>query len=124
MPIPILSTLTNNRFVAVGLGTFVTLVIQSSSATTVMLVSFVQAKLMTFAQSLGIILGATIGGFVAACIALMASALIIINVNDWRQYQNYLVNKQEAEKVMQEMTNPLFVSPETPFENPMFGKSN
>lgn len=62
----ILSTLTNNRFVAVGLGTFVTMVIQSSSATTVMLVSFVQAKLMTFAQSLGIILGADIGTTITA----------------------------------------------------------
>lgn len=57
----ILSTVTNNRFVAVGIGTLVTMIVQSSSATTVMLVSFVQAKLMTFTQTLGIILGAAIG---------------------------------------------------------------
>jgi len=47
-------------------GAFVTMVIQSSSATTVMLVSFVQAELMTFAQALGIILGADIGTTITA----------------------------------------------------------
>lgn len=62
----ILSKITNNRFVAVGIGAFVTMVIQSSSATTVMLVSFVQAQLMTFSQSLGIILGADIGTTITA----------------------------------------------------------
>ena len=49
----ILSTLTNNRFIGLTVGAFVTMMIQSSSATTVMLVSFVQAQLMTFVQSLG-----------------------------------------------------------------------
>ncbi|MCK5686026.1 Na/Pi symporter, partial [bacterium] len=48
----ILAALTKNRFFAILAGAFVTMVIQSSSATTVMLVSFVQAELMTFAQSL------------------------------------------------------------------------
>ena len=57
----ILETLTQNRLMAVAVGTFITVVVQSSSATTVMLVSFVQAQLMTFAQTLGIILGAGIG---------------------------------------------------------------
>ncbi|MFH2133046.1 MAG: Na/Pi cotransporter family protein [bacterium] len=57
----ILAALTRNRVIALILGAFVTMVIQSSSATTVMLVSFVQAGLMTFAQSLGVILGADIG---------------------------------------------------------------
>jgi phosphate:Na+ symporter len=47
-------------------GAFVTMVIQSSSATTVMLVSFVQAELMSFAQSLGVILGADIGTTITA----------------------------------------------------------
>jgi len=62
----ILSALTINRFVGVAVGAFVTMVIQSSSATTVMLVSFVQARLMTFAQTLGVILGADIGTTVTA----------------------------------------------------------
>ena len=62
----ILSALTSNRFIAMFVGAFVTMVIQSSSATTVMLVSFVQAQLMTFVQSLGVILGADIGTTITA----------------------------------------------------------
>jgi len=62
----ILGALTRNRFVGVAVGAFVTMVIQSSSATTVMLVSFVQAQLMTFGQTLGVILGADIGTTITA----------------------------------------------------------
>lgn len=62
----VLSTLTHNRVVAVGAGAFVTMLIQSSSATTVMLVSFVRAGLMTFAQSVGMILGADVGTTITA----------------------------------------------------------
>jgi phosphate:Na+ symporter len=62
----ILSALTKNRMIALLVGAFVTMVIQSSSATTVMLVSFVQAGLMSFTQSLGVILGADIGTTVTA----------------------------------------------------------
>ncbi len=57
----ILSAVTNNRVVAVSVGALVTMVLQSSSATTVMLVTLVQAQLMPFARTLGIILGADIG---------------------------------------------------------------
>jgi Na/Pi-cotransporter len=62
----ILSQITHNRIIAVGVGTFVTMVIQSSSATTVMLVSFVHSKLMKFRQSIGVILGAGIGTTITA----------------------------------------------------------
>jgi len=62
----ILASLTKNRIIALIVGAFVTTVIQSSSATTVMLVSFVQAGLLTFAQSLGVILGADIGTTITA----------------------------------------------------------
>ena len=62
----ILGALTRNRVVALFCGAFVTMVIQSSSATTVMLVSFVQAGLMTFTQSMGVILGADIGTTITA----------------------------------------------------------
>lgn len=62
----ILAKLTTNRIVGLTVGIFVTTVIQSSSATTVMLVSFVQAELMTFGQSLGVILGAGIGTTITA----------------------------------------------------------
>ncbi len=62
----ILSKLTDNRFIGLAVGAFVTMVIQSSSATTVMLVSFVQSGLMNFGQSLGVILGANLGTTVTA----------------------------------------------------------
>ncbi|MBU8891996.1 MAG: Na/Pi cotransporter family protein [Bacteroidales bacterium] len=62
----VLSQITHNRFIAVGVGTFVTMVIQSSSATTVMLVSFVHSKLMKFRQTTGVILGAGIGTTITA----------------------------------------------------------
>ncbi len=69
----ILSALTNNRLMGLTVGAIVTMMIQSSSATTVMLVSFVQAQLMTFVQSLGVILGADIGTTITA--QLIASNL-------------------------------------------------
>jgi len=62
----ILAALTRNRLIALIVGAFVTMVVQSSSATTVMLVSFVQAGLMSFTQSLGVILGADIGTTITA----------------------------------------------------------
>ncbi len=62
----ILATLTRNKFIAFVVGAVVTMTIQSSSATTVMLVSFVQAGLMSFTQSLGVILGANIGTTITA----------------------------------------------------------
>jgi len=62
----ILAALTQNRVVGMIAGAFVTCVIQSSSATTVMLVSFVQAGLMSFANSLAVILGADIGTTITA----------------------------------------------------------
>ncbi|MFO7656558.1 MAG: Na/Pi symporter [Bacteroidales bacterium] len=62
----ILSRLTYNRFIAMLVGAFVTTVIQSSSATLVMLVSFVNSKLLKFRQSIGIFLGAAIGSTITA----------------------------------------------------------
>jgi len=57
----LLTSLTRNRLVAVGAGALVTAIIQSSSATTLMLIGFVSAGLLSFRQSLGVILGADIG---------------------------------------------------------------
>jgi len=62
----ILKMVSDNRFVGCGVGTLVTSIIQSSSATTVMLVSFVDAGLMTLTQAIGVILGANIGTTVTA----------------------------------------------------------
>lgn len=57
----ILEMCTKNRFIGVVVGTLFTAVIQSSSATTVMLVSFVNAGLMSLVQAVGPIMGANIG---------------------------------------------------------------
>jgi len=62
----ILEKLTSNKYLAVFVGAFVTMVIQSSSATTVMLVSFVNSGLLAFSQALGVILGSNIGSTVTA----------------------------------------------------------
>ena len=62
----ILEKVTSNRIMGVLIGTAVTAVIQSSSATTVMVVGFVNAGLMNLSQALGVIMGANIGTTVTA----------------------------------------------------------
>ena len=61
-----LNWVSNNRFVGCAVGTLMTSVIQSSSATTVMLVGFVDAGLLTLVQATGVILGANVGTTVTA----------------------------------------------------------
>jgi len=61
-----LEKLTKNRFAAVGVGAGVTAVIQSSSATTVMLVGFVNAGLMSLIQAINVGMGANIGTTITA----------------------------------------------------------
>jgi phosphate:Na+ symporter len=62
----LLARLTGNRFTAAFSGAFVTAVIQSSSVTTVLLVGFISAGLMTLQQSIGVIMGANVGSTVTA----------------------------------------------------------
>jgi phosphate:Na+ symporter len=62
----ILGKLTRNRFVGVGMGAFVTAIIQSSSVTTVILVGFISAGLMSMSQSVAVIIGANIGTTITA----------------------------------------------------------
>ena len=62
----ILAAMTKNRFMGVITGVLVTALIQSSSATTVMVVSFVNAGLMNLTQAIGVIMGANIGTTVTA----------------------------------------------------------
>jgi phosphate:Na+ symporter len=62
----ILAALTNNRIIGTLVGLAVTAIIQSSSATTVMVVGFVNAGLMSLVQSIGVVLGANIGTTVTA----------------------------------------------------------
>lgn len=62
----ILEKVTKNPISAVLVGAFVTMVIQSSSATTVMVVGFVNAGLMNLAQAAGVIMGANVGTTITA----------------------------------------------------------
>ncbi len=62
----ILANLTKNRFMAAGTGAFVTAVIQSSSVTTVLVVGFISAGIMTLPQSVGVIMGANVGTTITA----------------------------------------------------------
>lgn len=62
----ILAALTSNRFIGTLVGLAVTAIIQSSSATTVMVVGFVNAGLMSLMQAIGVVLGANIGTTVTA----------------------------------------------------------
>ena len=62
----ILEKATANRFIAVMVGVLVTLLIQSSSATDMMVISFVNSGLMTLAQAIGVIMGANIGTTITA----------------------------------------------------------
>lgn len=81
----ILEVFTRNRVIGVLVGTFFTALIQSSNATTVMVVSFVNSGLMKLAQSPGIILGANIGTtvtgqLIAFDMAAIAPLFVIIGV--------------------------------------------
>jgi len=62
----ILSSMTSNQFKGFMLGLVVTLIVQSSSATTVMVVGFVNSGLMTLGQSIGVIMGANLGASVTS----------------------------------------------------------
>lgn len=64
----LLGILTNNRFVGVLVGALITAVIQSSGATTVMIIGFINAGLMNLSQAVGPIMGANIGTCITAWI--------------------------------------------------------
>ena len=138
----ILEKLTSNKFLSVFVGAFVTMVIQSSSATTVMLVSFVNSGLLNFSQALGVILGSNIGSTVTAQIVAFKVtdyALILIAAGSLMS----LFSKKETlknlgyvilgfgllfygMKVMSDTMKPLRSDPTfnsilTSFENPFLG---
>ncbi len=66
-----LGMLTNNRVMGVALGALITAIIQSSGATTVMVVGFVSAGVLTLSQAVGVIMGANIGTTITAWIVSM-----------------------------------------------------
>ena len=83
----IMATMTQNRFFGLFTGLLVTCLVQSSSATTVMVVSFVNAQLLTLMESIGVIMGANLGttltGWIIATIgkfSLSKIALPIIGI--------------------------------------------
>ncbi len=75
-----LEKMTGNLFSALLMGLVVTMVIQSSSATTVMVVGFVNAGIMTLRQSVGVILGANIGTTITAQILRLDSGGVTDNI--------------------------------------------
>ncbi len=79
----IIGRLTTNRFTGALSGAFVTAIVQSSSVTTVLVVGFTTAGLMTFSQSIGVIMGANIGTTITAQIVafkVTKAALLLIAV--------------------------------------------
>jgi len=103
----IMATMTSNRFAGVGTGALTTGLIQSSSATTVMVVSFVNAGLLTLTESIGVIMGANLGTTLTAWIiatigkfSLSKIALPIIGIglplffvgrNKWKSFGEVLI---------------------------------
>ncbi len=75
----VLGAMTTNRFTGVLTGTFVTAAVQSSTATTLMTVSFVNAGLLTLMQAISVIMGAHIGTTVTAWIMALGFSLEITN---------------------------------------------
>ena len=73
----LLSVLTTNRFLGVAVGALVTAIIQSSSATTVMVVGFVNAGLLNLLQATGVIMGANIGTTITSW---------IVSLGEWASF--------------------------------------
>ena len=138
----ILEKLTSNKYLAVFVGAFVTMVIQSSSATTVMLVSFVNSGLLAFSQALGVILGSNIGSTVTAQIVafkvtdyalllIAAGALMsLFSKKDTVKNLGYVIlgfgllfygMKVMSDTMKPLRSDPAFNSILTSFENPFLG---
>ena len=75
----LLGRISNNRLAGVGIGAGVTAIIQSSSATSVMVIGFVNAGLMTLTQATSIVMGASIGTTITGVIVSLKS----LGISDW-----------------------------------------
>jgi phosphate:Na+ symporter len=138
----ILSRLTTNRFTGAITGALVTAVIQSSSVTTVLVVGFISAGLMSMAQSIGIIMGANIGTTITAqivafkvtkyallMIAIGFSMLFFSKQNRIKHYGNMLMGLGMiffGMAVMSEAMQPLrsyqpFLNLMVEMSNPLYG---
>jgi phosphate:Na+ symporter len=104
----ILNHLTTNRFAAVMTGFLVTVLVQSSSATTVMIVSFVNATLLTLTQAVGAIMGANIGttvtGWIVAVFGfsfdISTAALPAVGVGAFLVFNRRLRRHDEGEALI------------------------
>lgn len=97
----IISMLTSNHFMAIIVGAVTTMIVQSSSATTIMVVGFVNAGMMNLTQAVGVIMGANIGTTVTAQIITFkidpyASLIVGVSVGVWLFSSNSRI-KQIAE---------------------------
>ncbi|MGN1182802.1 MAG: Na/Pi cotransporter family protein [Faecalibacillus sp.] len=138
----ILEKLTVNRFMGILVGAFITAIIQSSSATTVMVVGFVNAKMMTIHQAVWIIMGANIGttmtgqlialdvGVIAPLFAFLGVMMIIFFENPKLEYYGSIIAGLGILFIgMDMMSNamlplrdlPIFVEMVTRFSHPFIG---
>ncbi len=138
----ILAALTKNRLMGVLVGTLVTGVIQSSSATTVMVIGFVNAGLMNLNQAVGIIMGANIGTTITAFLVslnitqfatLMVGAGVLLHLASKKKKIKSIAEviigfgilfigmklMSDAMKPLQ--SNPQFTGLITKFNNPLLG---
>ena len=138
----ILEKLTANRFIGVAVGALITAVIQSSSATTVMVVGFVNSGMMTLQQAVWIIMGANIGttitgqlvaldiGLFAPLIAFAGVAMIVFLKNPKLHYVGgvmagfgmLFIGMDMMGAAMEPLRElPAFINLMTQFTNPVFG---
>lgn len=138
----ILEKLTTNRFAGILTGAFITAIIQSSSATTVMVVGFVNSGMMTLRQAVWIIMGANIGttitgqlialdvGAVAPFVAFLGVFAVVFFKNEKINHIGEIFAGLGilfiGMEMMSEAMTPLgnsreFVSLLTRFENPLLG---
>ena len=138
----ILEKLTSNRILGVAVGAGITAIIQSSSATTVMVVGFVNSKMMTLKQAVWIIMGANIGttitgqlialdiGYLAPLIAFLGVAMIVFMKKPKIRHFGLILAglgilfigmdmMSAAMKPLQ--SSPTFISLMTSFSNPVIG---
>ncbi|MBL7648629.1 MAG: Na/Pi cotransporter family protein [Candidatus Hydrogenedentes bacterium] len=124
----ILQFMTQNRFMAVVAGTLMTAIVQSSSATTVMTVGFVNAGLMSLTQAIGVIFGANIGTTVTAqiiafklddlafpAIALGLALMMFVKRQNWNSFGQILLGFGLlflGMKTMSDILAPLSHSPD------------
>lgn len=138
----ILEKLTANRFLGVVVGALITMVIQSSSATTVMVVGFVNAGMMSLSQAVWIIMGANIGttitgqlialdiGFIAPIFAVLGVVMIVFlkkaTLNEIGKilcgFGVLFIGMDMMSSAMAPLRDmPEFVSLMTKFSNPILG---